>query len=195
MFCPAYPDLLAINDVFVALTPGCRAKGGGVSARGRLCYAKGLQTQFARCNLGQVFSLLRVRAVAQNRAHRVHLRMARSGVAACAMHFLKDRGASRYWQAKAAEPFGDKRAEITIFCQRPHKLGRIGLLTVFGAPIFAGEPFAQFGDCIADLGMVEFIGHSVRPCWFRNGFSPAPDRGKALRGVRSAGDRFTARLG
>ena len=73
------PDLLSADDVDVAAADGRRLELRRVGAGGRLAHAERLQPQLARRNLRQVGALLRVRSVPQQRAHRVHLRVARAG--------------------------------------------------------------------------------------------------------------------
>ncbi len=185
MLRPAGPDFLAVDDVLVALTPRRGAERGGVGARGRLGHAEGLQPQLSRRDLRQICRLLRFRAMAQHCAHRVHLGMAGGGVAACPMHFLQYRRAGGQGQTEAAEFFGDQGGKISVFCQRLHELGRVSLLAILLAPVFAGKPLAQFGDSVADFGVVKFVGHGVRPCCLPFRPSRAPRSGKALREVKA----------
>ena len=75
-------NLLPVDDVAIAL-----ANGAGLDARGLrsgigLGDGKGLQAQLAAGDAGKIAPFLFVAAVAQQRAHDVHLRMAGAGVAA-----------------------------------------------------------------------------------------------------------------
>ena len=84
------PDLLAADDVAIAFS-----RRGGLQLRrvrsgGRLGDAERLQAQLAGGDLRQERALLRVGAVAQQRAHRVHLRVAGAGVAAAAIDLFED---------------------------------------------------------------------------------------------------------
>src|ERR1019366_8343530 len=87
------PDFLAVDDVVVvAFAPRGGAQGERVGARGRFRDAEGLQAQFAAGDLRQIVLLLLGAAMPQDRAHRIHLRVAGSAVAAGRVHFLEDRG-------------------------------------------------------------------------------------------------------
>ena len=84
------PDLLPVDDVAVAA-----AHGGGLQARRfgagvGLGDAERLQAQLAPGDAGQVAALLLGRAVAQQRAHDVHLGVAGAGVAAAAVDLFED---------------------------------------------------------------------------------------------------------
>ena len=105
------PDLLAVDDVAVAASHGGGLELGGVGAGGRLGHAQRLQPQLAAGDLRQVALLLLRRAVAQQRAHVVHLAVAGAGVAAAAVDLLHDdarlrrgRGPSRRTRSGSAPP-------------------------------------------------------------------------------------------
>ncbi len=112
------PDLLAVDDVVVAAPLGPRLELGRVGAGGRLGDAEGLQPQRAAGDLRQIALLLRVAAVAQQRAHDVHLRVAGAGVAAGGVDLLEDHRGRAQRQARAAVSFGNERAEIPRLGQR-----------------------------------------------------------------------------
>ena len=94
------PDLLAVDDVVVALASRGGAQRQRVGAGGRLGDAEGLQPQFAAGDLRQIALLLLGAAVPQQRAHRVHLRMAGGAVAAGGVDFLEDRGGRAHAAAR-----------------------------------------------------------------------------------------------
>ena len=96
---------------------------GGVGAAGRLGDAEGLQPQFAGGDLRQVFLLLLRRAVPQDGAHGVHLRVAGGAVAALGVDLLQDRRGRRERQAGAAVFLGDQRGEVAGLGQRVDELG------------------------------------------------------------------------
>ena len=121
------PDLLAVDDVAVALLHRGGLDLGRVGAGGRLGHAHRLQAQLAAGDLRQVALLLRLGAVAQQRAHVVHLAVAGAGVAAGAVDLLHDhrrlgeaqarsrrtpagsaRRASRPWSARRRRPRGSR---------------------------------------------------------------------------------------
>ena len=103
------PDLLAVDDVAVALLHRCRLDLGGVGASGGFGHAHGLQSQFARRDLRQVLLLLRFGAVAQQRAHVVHLAVAGTRVAACTIDLFHDHGSLGESEARAAVRLRDQR--------------------------------------------------------------------------------------
>jgi hypothetical protein len=78
----AGPDLLPVDDPFVAASRRGGADRGRVGAGGGLGDAEGLEAERAFSDAGEVALLLRRRAVPEHRPHRVHLRMARGAVAA-----------------------------------------------------------------------------------------------------------------
>jgi hypothetical protein len=85
--------------------------------------------------------------------------MAGRAVAARAVHLLQDRRGGRQRQPGAAIVFRDQRGEVAGLRQRVHELGRIAVLAVELAPVFAGKPRAQLAHGVADVGVV-FIHHS-----------------------------------
>ena len=109
MLGPAGPYLLAVDDVGVAVEPRRGRQRAGVGAGDRLGNAKGLQAQGAAGDLRQILGLLRVRAVPQQRAHRVHLRMAGAAIAAGALHLFQHCRGGGEGQARAAMLLGDER--------------------------------------------------------------------------------------
>ena len=151
MFGPAGPDLLAVDDVFVALLAGEGAQRRRVGAAGRFGDAKRLQPQFAGGDFRQIGLLLLVGAVPQDGAHDVHLGVAGRAVAALGLNGFQDcrRGGQR--QTGAAVFLGDQRAEIAAFGQRADKIRRVAAFLIELAPVFAGEPAAQLPDFFADF--------------------------------------------
>ena len=89
------PDLLAVDDVVVAVAHRRGAQAERVGAGGRLGDAERLQPQFALGDRGQLALLLRGAAVPQQRAHGVHLRVAGGAVAAGRVDLLHDRRGGR----------------------------------------------------------------------------------------------------
>src|SRR6185295_19550463 len=94
------PRLVPVDDPPVAAALGARRDPGRLRARLALGHAEGLQADLAARELRQPPLLLRVGAVPQQRAHRVHLRVARAGVAAGRVDLLEDDG--RLLEAEAA---------------------------------------------------------------------------------------------
>ena len=113
----AGPDFLAVDHVFVALAPRRCPQRGGVGATRGLGHAKSLQAQLALGDGGQVLRLLRRRAVSQDGAHDVHLRVAGGAIAAGRLHFLQDRRRAGQGQAGAAKFLGDQCAKVAALGQ------------------------------------------------------------------------------
>ena len=137
----------------VALALGEGAQRGGVGAAGRFGDAERLKAQFAGGDLGQVLLLLLRRAMPQDGAHDVHLRVARRTVAALGMDRLEDRRGGGQRQAGAAVFLGDQRGEIAGLGEGADELGGIGAVAVQLAPVLAGETGAEFRHFDADLGV------------------------------------------
>jgi hypothetical protein len=108
----ARPDLLAVHDIFAALAAGEGAQGRRVRAAGRLRDPKGLEAEFASRDLRQIFSLLLLPAVPQDRAHRVHLGMAGAAIAAFRLNGFQDGRRRRDSETRASIFLGDQHREI-----------------------------------------------------------------------------------
>ncbi|KAG1533202.1 hypothetical protein G6F50_015947 [Rhizopus delemar] len=111
------PDLLAVDHVAVAAAHGGGRDLGGVRAGGGLGHAHGLQAQFAGGDAGQVFALLGVGTVAQQRAHVVDLAVAGTRVATAAVDLFHDDRRFGQAQARAAVFLRDQ-------CRQPAGLGQ-----------------------------------------------------------------------
>ena len=160
------PDLLPVDDIMIAVADGRGAQAERIGARGRLGHAEGLQAQLAARDRRQVALLLRGAAVAQQRPHRVHLRMTGGAVAARGLDFLHDGGGRRHRKPAAAILFRDERGEKTRLGQRGDEFARIGTLAIEPPPILAGEIGAQRPHRFADRCKIGGFGHdrtSARP--------------------------------
>ena len=103
MFGAADPDLLAVDDVAVALAPGEGAdRVVSVPLVGSVT-PKACSRRSPDAIFGRNLRLLLGAAVPQHRAHRVHLRVAGGAVAARAMDLLEDR--RRGAEAKPEPPY------------------------------------------------------------------------------------------
>ncbi len=147
------PDLLAVDDVVVALTPRRGAQGQRVGAGSRLRHAEGLQAQRAIGDLRQIALLLLGIAVPQDGTHRVHLRMAGGTVAPRSVHLLQNRRGGADGEPATAVFFRDQRGEIAGLGQSGNEFGRISALAVERAPVFAGEFGAERAHTLADVGV------------------------------------------
>ncbi len=146
------PHLLAIHDVaVVALLVGPRLELRRIRARGRLGHAERLQPQLARGDARQILLLLRLVAVPQHRAHRVHLRMARRGIARAVVDRLQHGAGGADRQSRAAVLLRNQRAEIAGLRQRGDELGRIRRLVIVLHPIGIGKPLADARHALANV--------------------------------------------
>ncbi len=102
--------------------------------------------------LRQIRRLLLGRAVPQQRAHGVHLRVGAAAVAARAMDLLQDGRRRAKAEARAAVFLGDQHRQVAFPGQGLHELGRIGSLAVQAPPVFAGEAGAELPHRLADFG-------------------------------------------
>src|SRR5437016_6571797 len=96
------PYLLPFYDVLVACAARERFHLRGVRARGWLAHAECLETKLAASQSWEIFFLLRVRAMAQQRSHYVHLGVAGRGVSAGEVDLLQNGRRLGYAHARAA---------------------------------------------------------------------------------------------
>ena len=82
MFSATSPDFLPRYDIFLARTAGKRGYSGGISTARGLRNPKRLQSEIPSCDLWQEIFFLFGATVPQERAHCVHLSMARSAISA-----------------------------------------------------------------------------------------------------------------
>ncbi len=133
------PDLLAVDDVAVAAALGERLDFGGVRAGGGLGDGERLQAQFAGRDCRQVAPLLFLGAVAQQRAHDVHLRVAGAGIGAGAIDLFEDDGGFRDAKAAAAVLCGNQRGEPSGVGERLDEFFRVAGSRFDALPILAVE--------------------------------------------------------
>ena len=117
----------------VRSAPGRQRRG--VGARARLGDAEGLEPQVSRRDRRQIGRLLRRRAMAQERSHHIHLRMARPGMGAAARDLLEDRTGLPKPEPRAAIGLGDQRGEEPRRRHLAHELRGIPALRVQPAPV------------------------------------------------------------
>ena len=82
MFDPGRPDLLAIDDVVVAMSHRGRPQAQGICSGGRFGDPEGLETHLPAGNSGQPARLLLGTTVTQQGSHDIHLGVASRAVAA-----------------------------------------------------------------------------------------------------------------
>ena len=147
------PDLLAADHVAVAATDGGGLELRGVGPRGRLADAEGLEPQLSGRDPGQQRGLLFVGSVPQQRAHRVHLRVAGAGIGATPVDFLEDDRRFVDAQAGAAVRLRDQGRQITGVGERFHERVGIGAGRIQFAPVAVGKVLAQIADPGAQILM------------------------------------------
>ena len=142
MFGAAGPDFLTIHNIGLPLFARRAAQSRGVCTAGWFGHAKGLKAQIALCDLRQIFGFLGVRAMPQQRAHRIHLRMTGRGITARAVDFFQNRGSGRKRQGQPAIRLWYKRGQIARFGQSGHEGLRIGLIAIAVLPVAPRKAFA-----------------------------------------------------
>ena len=154
----ARPDLLAVHHIAVALAHRGRAQAQRVRSAARFRDAECLEAQLARRDLRQVALLLLVVAVAEQRAHNVHLSVAGPGIAARGVDLLQHRASGGNRQTRAAVFLRDKHRQVAGVGQRLDEGLRIFAVAVELAPVVArivrAEPahrLADFRPGLADL--------------------------------------------
>ena len=156
------PHLLAVDDVAVALPHGGRPDLRRVAAGRGLGHAHRLQPQFARRDGRQVAPLLRVRSVAQQRAHVVHLPVARARVAAAPVDLLHDHRRFGEPQPRPAVLGGNHGRQPARARQRGDELVRIAAPVVDFTEVGVGIRAAQRADGLAQFGVAVVLrGHAV----------------------------------
>jgi hypothetical protein len=124
---------------------------GGVGAGGRLGHAHGLQAQLAGGDLRQVELLLRFGAVAQQRAHVVHLAVAGAGIAAAAVDLFHDHRGLGEAEARAAVLLRDQRRQPAGLGQRIDEGLGVAALLVDLAEVLGRKLGAEVAHRIADV--------------------------------------------
>ncbi len=144
------PDLLAVHEPAAVDLCRRRLDRRRVRPGRRLRDAERLQPQLARGDLRKVVLFLGVGAVAQDRAHRVHLRMAGARVTPGRVDLLQDHARGRDRQPGAAVLLRDQGGEPAVLGQRRDE--RLGIAVgLERTPVLAGELLAQLPDGGADL--------------------------------------------
>ena len=172
-------DLLAVDDITVALAHRRGFEAGGLRAGVGLGDAEGLEPQIAASDAGEVAALLLLAAMAQQHAHGVHLGVSGGGVAARAIDLFEDDGAFGHAEAASAVLLGDHRAEPAQAGQLADELLGVLRLLVEVAPVAVGEP----GAYVAHRGPDRF--EACGGCCRRQPRPPAP----ASRPLRGRPDR------
>lgn len=164
MFCPAGPDLLAVDHIAVALAYRRCLYAGGVGAGPGFGDTECLKSQAAGSDVRQIAALLLFAAVSQDRSHDVHLGMAGGTIAAGCMDFLQNSCGNTKAEAAATVFLRNQHAEISGIGQRLDKVGGVGAFPVQTTPVFAGELRTQRAHGMANLGEGALIGCCSHGC-------------------------------
>ncbi len=132
------PHLLAIHHITVTL-PDCRGfELGGVRACRRFCHRHGLQAQLAAGDARQILGFLRVRPMAQQGTHVVHLAMAGTRVATAAIDFFHDDRCFSQTQPGTTVFLRDHHRQPASFGQCVNKFFRVAAFFINTAKILIG---------------------------------------------------------
>ena len=160
---PGNEHLLPVDEVPVA-----PADGGGLDPRrlrpgGRLGHGKGLEPELAPRDPRQVPPFLFVAAPAEQRAHRVHLRVAGARAAPGAVDLFEDDARLGEVQSRSSVRFGDEGRQIAGGGQRVHEGRRVLLGLVDGAPVLVRELLAEPADVLPNrLPPFRIVGSGFR---------------------------------
>src|SRR5581483_294614 len=159
--------LLAVHHVVVVLAHGHCLQARRLRAGVWLGDGERLQAQLAAGDLGQVALLLLGAAVAQQRAHRVHLGVAGGGEAPGAIDLLEDDARLGDAEPGAAVLLRDERGQPAGVGQRLHERIGIAVGAVQLAPVLIGEGAADLAHGLLDgallVGQAEV--HAGAPSW------------------------------
>ena len=156
-------NLLAVDDIAVALAH-CRGLDPvGVGTGGGFGDAYRLQSQFAAGYLWQVGAPLFLRAVPDQRVHIVHLVLAGTGIAACTIDLLHDHACRRQRQPAPPILLGHQRRHPAGTGQRGDKLSGIAAFMVDAAVIFIGKFCLDRPYPCTDIIEIIWSSHYQRP--------------------------------
>ena len=146
--------------------------------------------------LGQQRALLRVGAVPQQRAHRVHLRVAGAGVGAAPVDLFEDDRRLVDAEAGAAVRFGNQRREVAGVGERLDERVGIGAGGIELAPVAVGKVLAEVADPGAQILMKVRHDGGGDHTWVAGPLHPAKRLRYARTPVaRSTPPRLCARTG
>src|SRR5579862_7768794 len=145
------PHLLTIHDVALALLRGEGPDRRRVRPRSGLGHRHRLQAQLSLRDLRKVPALLLLGAVPDERAHVVHLPMARARVAAAAIDFLHHHGGFRKAEPRTSVFLRNQRREPSGARERGDEFLWIAAAFVDLAEIRRGKLRAQVAHSLADV--------------------------------------------
>ena len=102
------PYFLAVDQVVITVSNRGGLDLSGIGANAWFGHPEGLQAELAGRDSGKVKALLFVRAMAKQRAHNVHLRVASARVPPRAIDLLENNGSLGHPQPRAAVFFGNQ---------------------------------------------------------------------------------------
>src|SRR5262249_51533072 len=110
-----------------------------------------LQSQLTARDPGQVSVLLLLAAMAQKRAHCIHLSVAGSTVAARSVDFFKDHCSLHEAQPASAVCLRNQHIKPTSLTHGVHETFRVNLLLIAVAPVIEIEAHAELPHRCADV--------------------------------------------
>ena len=161
---PGDEDLLPVDHVTVALAHGGGANARGLGAGVGLRDPERLEPDLPAGHTGQIAPLLLRAAVAQERAHGVHLGMTRGGVAAPTVDLLQDDARLGDPQTDAAVLLGDQRRQPAQLRELPYEHLRILAFGIHRAPVGVGIVLADLADLLPELHLVFGEGEIHHEC-------------------------------
>src|SRR5215217_7585064 len=136
---PGDVDLAPSHHVMVIVAPRGSPYGGRIGPGLRFGDGEGLQPQLSARYFRQVLSLLPLRAMPQERPHRVHLGVGGTGVGAAAVDLLQDGAGRREVETHPAVLLRYERREVAGLAQRLDELPRVAALGVELSPVLVRE--------------------------------------------------------
>ena len=149
----ADPDLLAIDLIPVTFLDRGGLQFGGVGPGCRFGHGHGLQAQRAAGDAGQVFLLLLIRTMPQQRAHVIHLPVAMARVSAAAVHLLHDDRGFGQPQTRATVFLWDHRGKPALAGQRIDEFLGVGFVFAELAMILWRKLRAKCAQGVAQIGV------------------------------------------
>src|SRR5262249_25851112 len=152
---------LSVYDIPVAFADCARLNPSSLRTGVRFRDRKRLQTEFSPRYLRQVTALLLLIAVAQKRAHRVHLSVAGPRVRAGPADFLQDDAGLGDAHTGAAIFLRNKSGQIPGLGKDPNKLFWVFLNLVDLAPVGVWKIPAQLANALPNRLLVLLAGISL----------------------------------
>ena len=146
MLGPRNQDLLTVDDIAVAVTKRNGLQLCRVGAGGRLGDRKRLEPEVTGCDLWQVRLPLLRRTVPKERAHDVHLGVARGGIPDGTVDLFENDRRFAEFQTGAPILFGNQGRQVAALRQRLYRRFGIGARGVELMTVGVWESTTEVGD-------------------------------------------------